>query len=90
MPLISWQLWLAKDVVTQFRLPWQSVTVNLSPGRVAQSMLSLLVEIGTPATSPKRRGKSLGRSIGFKCTPRTHYPIAKKHAARPKSQPKTG
>jgi len=30
---------------------------NLTPGRVAQSMLGLLVEIGTPAQSPKPRGK---------------------------------
>jgi hypothetical protein len=32
---------------------------NLSPGRVAESMFGLLVEIGTPAKSPKQRGKSL-------------------------------
>jgi hypothetical protein len=98
MPLMTWQLWLAKDLVTQFRLPWQSASIQLSPGRVAQcvaghpprSMLPLLVEIGTPAIPPKRRGKALGRSVGFKCTPRICYPIAKKGAARPKHQPKTG
>ena len=88
MPLMTWQLWLAKDLVTQFRLPWQSASIQLSPGRVAQSMLSLLVEIGTPAIPPKRRGKALGRSVGFKCTPRICYPIAKKGAARPKPQGK--
>ena len=71
MPLMSWQLWLAKDVVVETRLPWQSATINLSPGRVAQSMFSVaefvragfplmertqaLVEIGTPAQVPKLR-----------------------------------
>jgi hypothetical protein len=53
MPLMSWQLWLAKELVIENRLPWQSVNINLTSGRVAQSMLALLVEIGTPAQSPK-------------------------------------
>jgi hypothetical protein len=86
MPLMTWQLWLAKDLVTQYRLPWQSVTLNLSPGRVAQSMFSLLVEIGTPASAPKQRGKSSGRIIGFKCTPRIRYPVSKKTYSKPKNQ----
>ena len=60
MPLMTWQLWLAKDLVTQYRLPWQSATLNLSPGRVAQSMFLLLVQIGTPACAPQHRGKSNG------------------------------
>jgi hypothetical protein len=57
MPLMTWQLWLAKDLVQQHHLPWQSSQKNLTPGRVAQSLFSLLVEIGTPASSPKTRGK---------------------------------
>jgi Transposase DDE domain len=89
IPLMTWQLWLAKDLVTQYRLPWQSVTLNLSPGRVAQSMFSLLVQIGTPASAPKQRGKSNGRIIGFKCTPRTRYPVAKKTYSKPKKQQQT-
>ena len=66
MPLMTWQLWLARDLVTQYRLPWQSATLNLSPGRVAQSMFLLLMQIGTPTSSPKQRGKSNGRITGFK------------------------
>ena len=89
MPVMTWQLWLARDLVTQYRLPWQSVTLNLSPGRVAQSMFSLLVQIGTPASAPKQRGKSNGRIIGFKCTPRTRYPVAKKTYSKPKKQQQT-
>jgi hypothetical protein len=90
MPLMTWQLWLAQDLVSEFRLPWQSATVKLSPGRVAQSMFSLLLKIGTPTSPPKSRGKSAGRAIGFKCTPRIYYPIAKKGFTRPQPQPKTG
>ena len=60
MPLMTWQLWLAKNLVTEFRLPWQSASIKLSPGRVAQcwagspprSMFSLLLKIGTPASPP--------------------------------------
>ena len=84
MPIMTWQLWLARDLVTQYHLPWQSATVKLSPGRVAQSMLALLIEIGTPASAPKSRGKSSGRAKGFKCTFRTRYPVARKTYSRSK------
>ncbi len=74
MPLITWQLWLARDIVEENYLPWQKPQKNLSPGRVAQSMLGLLVEIGTPAKSPKPRGKSTGWQPGKKRNKRTRYP----------------
>ena len=90
MPLMTWQLWLAQDLVTEFRLPWQSASIKLSPGRVTQSIFTLLLRIGTPALPPKSRGKSPGRAVGFKCTPRICYPIAKKGFSRPKPEPKTG
>lgn len=66
MPLMSWQLWLARNLVVENILPWQSANINLTPGRVAQSMLWLLVDIGTPAKMPKHRGKSrlLGKREG--------------------------
>lgn len=35
MPLMSWQLWLARDLVVENRLPWQSAPIDLTPGRVA-------------------------------------------------------
>jgi hypothetical protein len=57
MPLVTWQLWLAKDLVEQHHLSWANSQKHLTPGRVAQSMFSLLVEIGTPASVPKPRGK---------------------------------
>ena len=58
MPLLTWQLWLAKDLVRETCLPWQKPLSQLTPGRVAQSMLPLLIKIGTPAVAPKPRGKS--------------------------------
>jgi hypothetical protein len=88
MPLMSWQLWLAKELVIENRLPWQSVTINLTPGRVAQSMLALLVEIGTPAQFPKPRGKSPGWTKGNTRTKPPRYPTVKKRTSRPKKSPK--
>lgn len=78
MPLMTWQLWLAKDIVQEHHLPWQKSQLNLTPGRVAQSMLGLLVEIGTPAQSPKPRGKSNGWKTGQKRNKRIRYPVVKK------------
>lgn len=88
MPLMSWQLWLAKDLVVENRLPWQAATPNLTPGRVAQSIFSLLVEIGTPAQPPKPRGKSPGWTKGNTRTKPPRYPTVKKRASRPKKSPK--
>ncbi len=85
---MSWQLWLAKDLVSETRLPWQSATLNLTPGRVAQSMLALLVEIGTPVQPPKPRGKSPGWTEGNTRTKPPRYPTVKKRVARPKKSPK--
>ncbi|MEG4201250.1 hypothetical protein [Microcoleus sp. Pol12A6] len=31
MPLMSWQLWLARDLVLENRLPWQSATITALP-----------------------------------------------------------
>jgi hypothetical protein len=88
MPLMSWQLWLAKDIVVENRLPWQAATTNLTPGRVAQSIFSLLVEIGTPAQPPKPRGKSPGWVKGNIRTKPPRYPTVKKRASLPKKSPK--
>ncbi|OUC13905.1 MAG: hypothetical protein B0A82_14870 [Alkalinema sp. CACIAM 70d] len=60
MPLLTWQLWLARACVTQTLLPWQKLSSNPSPGRVADSFATLLVRLGSPAVDPKPRGKSSG------------------------------
>ena len=88
MPLMSWQLWLAKDLVVEKRLPWQSAIISLTPGRVAQSMFSLLVAIVTPAQSPKPRGKSPGWANRNTRTKPPRYPTVKQRASRPPKSPK--
>lgn len=82
MPLLTWQLWLARDLVRDYHLPWQKPVTNLTPGRVAQSIFPLLVKIGTPAAAPKRRGKSPGWPTGLPRTPKTRYPVVKKGKGR--------
>ncbi len=84
MPLMSWQLWLARDLAIENRLSWQSATLDLTPGRVAQSMLSVLVDIGTPTKLPKQRGKSPGWETGKLRTKAPRYPTVKKRVSRRK------
>jgi hypothetical protein len=85
MPMITWELWLARDLVKDRPLPWQKSLTKLTPGRVAQAMPGVLAAIGTPACSPKIRGKSPGWPTGQPRSPRTRYPIVKKGFSRPKN-----
>jgi hypothetical protein len=57
MPLITWELWLARDIVADNPLPWQKSKDKLTPGRVAQAWFKVFMEIGTPARSPKQERK---------------------------------
>jgi hypothetical protein len=84
MPILSWQLWLARDSIQDCPLPWQKSSTNLSPGRVANSFAAVLARIGTPATAPKPRGKSPGWTPGRPRKQRTRYPIVKKGFTKPK------
>jgi hypothetical protein len=88
MPLMSWQLWLARDLVVENILPWQSATINLTPRRVAQSMFSVLFDIGTPAKMPKPRGKSPGWKTRKVRTKAPCYPTVKKRVSRRKKSSK--
>ena len=85
---ITWQLWLSKDLVQEYHLPWQKPQENLTPQRVAQSMMGLLVEIGTPAGSAKSRGKSQGWEKGRKRNKANVYPIIKKRQSKSKKRRK--
>jgi hypothetical protein len=87
MPLMSWELWLAKEIVTDNPLPWHKCAENLSPGRVAQAFAGVLLAIDTPATPPKPRGKSSGWPKGKTRVSRTRYPIVKKGSKKRKKRP---
>lgn len=66
--------------------PW--TCCSLGGGPAQQSMLALLVEIGTPVQPPKPRGKSPGWTEGNTRTKPPRYPTVKKRVARPKKSPK--
>ena len=90
MPLVTWQLWLAREIIEDSPLPWQKPQPKekLTPGRVAQSFSRLLVAIGTPAQSPQLRGKSPGWLKGKIRPKKTRFPIVKKGKGRFESQKK--
>jgi hypothetical protein len=91
MPLLTWQLWLAREIVQDNPLPWQKPLPqsSLTPGRVAQAFGTILAAIGTPACFPKTRGKSPGWPKGKKRTPKIHYPTVKKRYSPPPKSKKT-
>jgi hypothetical protein len=86
MPLMTWELWLAREIVSDNPLPWQKPLAKLTPGRVAQGMGGVLAMIGTPACPPKPRGKSPGWKSGQKRSRRIRYPIVKKRANQTRKQ----
>ena len=83
MPLMSWQLWLARESVKDNPLPWQKQQTDLTPGRVAQGFPAILAAIHTPASEPKPRGKSPGWPQGQPRPQRTRYPVVKKTTPKP-------
>ena len=90
LPLMTWQLWLARDIVSDNPLPWQKPQTKLTPGRVALAMGGVLPVIGTPAVAPKPRGKSPGWTTGKPRVRRIRYPTVKKATAKlQKSPPKS-
>ena len=88
MPLITWQLWLARERVCDNPLPWQKPqeAEAMTPGRVAQGIGGVLALLGTPASPPKPRGKSPGWPKGKKRAEKPRYPVVKKGYKRYKKR----
>ena len=82
MPLLTWELWLARPLVSDKPLPWQKPQTVLTPGRVRQSLGALFVQIGTPTQMPKPRGKSPGWPKGHPRAKAPQYKIVKKGRKR--------
>jgi hypothetical protein len=61
-----WQLWLARGLVADQRLPWERPVDpdRLSPGRVRRAFGGLLTGLVARSRPPRTRGKSPGRQIG--------------------------
>lgn len=84
LALALWQLWLARPLVADQRLPWEPPlpAARLTPGRVRRALGGLLGPIGSPARPPKRRGKSAGRRPGDCPGPRTRHPVVRRRPSR--------
>ncbi len=79
-----WQLWLARALVSDVRLPWEHPRADglLTPGQVHRTFSGILVRMGTPARAPRTRGKSPGRQIGERPSPPLHYQVARRPPRR--------
>jgi hypothetical protein len=78
-----WQLFLARDLVTDRPLPWQKPQPRLTPGRVLQGMSLLFRALGTPARAPQTRGKGPGWPRGRPRRPPPRYAPQKRRRKRP-------
>lgn len=75
-----WQLWLARPLVGEVRLPWEHPRPDglVTPGQVQRHFTGILVRVGTPARAPRKRGKSPGRQKGQRPKPPLHYEVARR------------
>ena len=73
------QLRLARDAVTDVRLPWQPPlpAERRTPARVRRGFSQLLVRLGSPACAPKPCGHSPGRPRGKRSPPAPRFPAVK-------------
>lgn len=73
-----WQLWLARALVADRRLPWERPLPpeRLTPGRVRRAMEGVLAPLATPARPPRPRGKAPGRRPGERPDPLERHPVA--------------
>ena len=80
LALALWQLWLARSLVADQRLPWERPlpASQLTPGRVRRAFSGLFAQLGTPARPPKPRGKAPGRRPGHAPGPRSRHPVARR------------
>jgi hypothetical protein len=87
--LAYWQLLLMRDQVKADRPAWYprkpEQRANLTPYQVQRSALVFLLELGTPAATPRPAGKGTGRPKNYHPTPRMHYPVIFKSKKVPKS-----
>jgi hypothetical protein len=85
--LAQWQLFLARELITDQPLPWQRAQKKPTPERVLQGLGGLFGQIGTPTRPPKARGKSPGWPKGKARTRQEHHRVVKK-AEKPLKKPK--
>jgi hypothetical protein len=87
--LAQWELYLARDLVSDRPLPWQAPQRSKTPGRVQAGVAAVLLGIGSPAEAPQTRGKAPGWPQGRpRRRPEQHPVIRKSPPKRRKKVPK--
>ncbi len=83
---VIWQLWLARDLVADQRLPWERpvAAVGLSLGRVRRAFGGLLLGLLPRSRTPRPRGKSPGRAVGERPGPRERQPVVRRGPPTPR------
>jgi len=84
LALALWQLWLARPLVSDQRLPWERPlpATQLTPGRVRRAFPGLFARLGTPARPPTPRGKAPGRRPGHAPGPHRRHPVTRRRPKR--------
>jgi hypothetical protein len=84
--LVFWQLWLARALVADRRLPWERplAATRLTPGRVRRAGAGVFLQVGTPATPPQPRGNAPGRRPGDAPGHQPCFPVVRRHPQRPR------
>ena len=87
--LAYWQLLLIRNQVKPNRPAWYPQRADqltpLTPYQVQRSAFTFLLELGTPAATPRPAGKGMGRPKNYRPAPRTRYPVIFKSKKTSKS-----
>lgn len=78
-----WMLYLGRELVQDWHLPWQKPLKVLTPGRILQGFQMLFPQIGTPTAEVKKRGKSPGWQTGRKRSPPPRFKTVKRGKKSP-------
>jgi hypothetical protein len=80
--LACWQVWLARDLVSDQPLPWQKPLPRLTPGRVLSGFGALFAQFEPLTQPPQTRGKSPGWPAGRPRTRPRRYSVLKRGRQR--------
>jgi hypothetical protein len=74
----QWELYLARDLVSDRPLPWQVAQGKKTPWRVQAGVAAVLLGMGSPARAPQTRGKALGWPPGRPRRRGERHPVVRK------------
>jgi hypothetical protein len=76
--LAQWELYLARDLVSDRPFPWQAPQRNKTSWRVQAGVAAVLLAIGSPAAAPQTRGKAVGWPPGRPRQRGERHPVVRK------------